>query len=67
VFYNLIEDYSEVISEVDVLRLAIISLMIIGPPPRQVDPPPCQAGCFAITNFYPVECSFAAPFRDSTG
>ncbi len=41
-FYNLIEDYSEVISEVDVLRLAI-SLMIIGPPPR-------QAGCFAITN-----------------
>ena len=28
-FYNLIEDYSEVISEVDVLRLAI-RLMIIG-------------------------------------
>ncbi|MCD4671617.1 MAG: hypothetical protein K8R77_03040, partial [Anaerolineaceae bacterium] len=24
-------------------------------------------GCFAITNFYPVECSFAAPFGDSTG
>jgi hypothetical protein len=23
-------------------------------------------GCFAITNLYPVECSFAAPFGDST-
>jgi hypothetical protein len=32
VFYNLIEDYFEVISEVDVSRLAI-SLMIIGLPP----------------------------------
>jgi len=57
VFYNLIEDFSEVISEVDVLWLAI-SLMIIGLPS-------CQAGCFTITNFYPVECSFAAPFGDS--